>query len=242
MNDVQQKDLPDCCAPQKLPNDALWIAQWRETGSRAALTRLVREHAGRMRAMARVWSRDTALQDDLLSEGTIALIACLDGYVPRENIGFFAYARPFVRAAMRRTFYQECSIVTFPLHAIRLLQEGRASPLDHALFRGASHPEQLDLTELQLGGETRTGEALLIQGEVDGRRSRALEGALAALTRSDRLLVERHRGEEACSLGDLARRIGVSPMRALRFEARALARLRTQLILQGITSSEGGEP
>lgn len=238
---MQQETFETCAAVPALPEDALWIAEWRETGSCGALARLVRAHAGAVRAMARVWARRTALQDDLVSEGMLALIACLDGYVPRAGVRFFAYARPFVRAAMRRTFYRDALVVAMPLSHVRMLREGRGSAADEALFRGAAHPERLDAPDApDLGAECDTGEAGLIRAEVERGRRVALETALAALTETDRLFVERRRADSPCSLPELARRIGVSPGQAARIEARALARLRTQLILRGVTSSDGG--
>lgn len=240
MNDMQPGHFPDRLAVQATTEESLWIADWRKTGSRQALTRIVQAHAGRIRAMARVWARDTPLQDDLVSEGVIALIGSLRGYVPQDGLGLFAYARPFVRAAMRRTFYQSRSIIDLPLYELRRLREGRASPEEQARYLGATRPEPLEAPESDLGTDNGTGEALLIRAEADADRTQALEAALSGLTRIDRLFVERRRSEDPCSLDVLALRLGISPVQAARIEARALARLRTRLILQGVTSSGMG--
>lgn len=240
---MQQDGFADSYAVEALPEDATWIAQWCKTGSRHALDRLLRANAGRVGAMARAWSRGTSLQDDLVSEGMLALIGCLDGYVPRKNIPFFAYARPFVQAAMRRTFYREKSIVAVPMHHVRVLREGGGSDLDRAFFQAATNPERLDAPDApEIGAECDFGEAILIRTETEGSRGQALEAALAALPERDRLFVERHRVESADSVTDLACRLGVSKAQALQIEARALSRLKTQLIRRGVTSAnaEGG--
>lgn len=238
MKDVPRAEFLDRHA---VPDDAFWIARWRATGCRIALDRLVRANSGRLRAMARGWSREAHRQDDLVSEGVLALIGCLGGYAPREGVPFFAYARPFVRAAMRRCFYRDAAIVAVPLHHVRALREGRGSELDRALVHAATCPERLDAPDApELGADAETAEALLLRNEVDGARSRALDDALAVLSETERLLVERRRMDGACSLPDIARRIGVTPTQARKMEVRALARLRMQLILRGVTSASLG--
>lgn len=237
------KDIPAAEFPDRhvMPDDAVWIARWQETGCRIALERLVRANAGRIRAMAQVWSRDPHRRDDLVSEGVLALIGCLGGYTAREDVPFFAYARPFVRAAMRTCFYRDVAIVAVPLHHVRALREGRGSDLDRALVHAATSPERLDAPDApELGGDADTAETLLLQNEVDSARSVALDDALATLSETERAFVERRRMGDACSLPDIARRIGVTPAQARKMEARSLARLRTQLILRGVTSASLG--
>ena len=236
---MQQGGFADCRAVEALQEDATWIAEWRETGSRRAFDRLLRANAGRVVTMARAWSRGTSMQDDLVSEGMLALIACLSGYAPRENIPFFAYARPFVRAAMKRTFYGEKSIVALPMHHVRVLREGGGTALDRAFFQAATNPERLDGPDApELGTDCDSGEASLIRVQTEDLRIRALDAALAALPERDRLFVERRRAESAGSVSDLAHRLGMSKAQALQSEARALSRLRTQLIRRGVTSAE----
>ena len=239
MKDMQD-DGPEAPA-DGVADHAVWIADWRITGSRAALDRLVRAHAGQVRAMARSWSREAHRQDDLVSEGTLALIACLPGYAARPGVPFFAYARPFVRAAMRRTFFRDASVVAVPLHHVRALREGRGSDLDRALVQAATHPARLDGPDApELGSEDESPEAALIRSEADCARTSALDAALAALSETERLFVERRRAGAAGGVSDLARQFGVNPTQARKMEARALARLRMQLILRGVTSSSMG--
>lgn len=203
-----------------------------------ALDDLLRAHWDRVRGMARSWSRIPALQDDLVSEGMLALIRCLDGYEPRADVPFFAYARPFVRAAMRQAYFRETCILSVPMHHLRSLREGKASELDALLFRSATRPERLDgeeAPELRCDGDS--GEGALIRAEAERRRGTALESALAALSETDRALVERRR--DGGTAGP-ARRAAADA--GPRLEARALARLRTQLMLRGVTSAEAGAP
>lgn len=241
MKEMPRAEFLERHVVQALPEDAIRIARWRETGDRTALDGLLRSNAGRIRAMARVLSREAHRQDDLVSEGMLALIGCLHGYTPRENVPFFAYARPFVRAAMRRCFYRDASIVAVPLHHVRALREGRGSDLDRALVHAATCPERLDAPDApELGTDAETAEASLIRTEADCARSRALDAALAALSETERLFVERRRADADCSVTDLARQIGVNQAQARKIEARALARLRTQLILRGVTSASMG--
>ena len=238
MKDMPRAEFRDL---HDVPVDAVWIAQWRDTGCPIALDRLVRANAGRLRAMARGWSREAHRQDDLVSEGVLALIGCLGSYASREDVPFFAYARPFVRAAMRRCFYRDATIVSVPLHQVRALRQGRGSELDRALVHAATRPERLDAPDApELGADADTAEALLLRNEVDGARSRALDDALAVLSDTERLLVERRRSDGACTLPDIASRIGVTPTQARKMEARALARLRMQLMLRGVTSASLG--
>lgn len=227
--------------PAPLTDEARWIAQWRDTGCPAALDRLLRANAGRLRAMARVWSREAYRQDDLVSEGTIALIGCLDGYRPRDGVPFFAYARPFVRAAMRRCFYRDAAIVAVPLHHIRALREGRGSDLDRALVQAATRPERIDDPDApQLGDDLDSAEAVLIRREADGARSRALDDALASLSEAERQFIDRRRAGEDGHLTDHAGPAGMNPSQTRKIEARAFARLRAQLILRGVTSAHVG--
>lgn len=239
MKDLQHDDFPDRASLSELPQDAVWIAQWREMGCRRALGHLLRANSGNVVAMARGWSRGMALQDDLVSEGMLALIGCLDGYVPRADVPFFAYARPFVRAAMRRAFYREGTILAVPMHHFRALREKSMSAYDEARLRAARNPERLDEVDgPELEADCDTAEARLIRAEAERRRRRALDAALSALSDTDRMFVERRCSSGAGSLSDLARRRGLSDAKALRMEARALARLRTQLILGGVTTAD----
>lgn len=241
MKDLQHDDFSEFGAVPVLPEDAVWIAAWREMGCRDALERLLRANEGRVRAMARAWSNGTSLQDDLVSEGMLALIACLPGYLPRPDVPFFAYARPFVRAAMRRMYYRDAAIVSVPLHHVRALRRMTASPLDQARFRAVTNPERLDAENAtELEADCDSGETALIRAEAERRRQRALDSALAALSETDRLFVERRRDDSAGSLSGLARNRGLSDAQALQMEARAMARLRSQLILQGVTSADAG--
>lgn len=235
MKDLQHEDIADSEPVLALPESTPGLSKWREMGARDALDGLLRENSERVRAMARSWSRVPSLQDDLISEGMLALIACLDTYEPRANVPFFAYASPFVRAAMRRTYYRETCILSVPLHHIRSLREGKGSELDAALFRSATNPERLDAENApELGSDGDTGEAALIRAEAETWRGKALESALAALSDTDRALVERRRnGGEAG-----AEQRGKT--QTLQMEARAMARLRTQLILRGVTSADAG--
>lgn len=230
-------------AAPSLPDEARWIAEWCDTGSTAALDRLLRANAAHIRAMARVWSRDACRQDDLVSEGTIALICCLSGYGPREGVPPFAYARPFVHAAMRRCFYRDAAIVAVPLHHIRALREGHGSDLDRAWLQAATRPERIDDPDAaQLGNDLESAEAVLIRHETDGAQSRALDDALSFLSETERLFIERRRaGDDGCPV-DLAHRAGLNQSQARKIEARALARLRTRLLMRGITSAHFGSP
>jgi RNA polymerase sigma factor (sigma-70 family) len=239
MKDMRQADFRDGHAVTMPPCDeVVWIAQWRQTGSRAALDLLLRANSGRIRAMARVWSRDTHRQDDLVSEGMLALIGCLAGYIPHDGVPFFAYARPFVRAAMRKTYFRDVAIVAVPMHHVRSLQEGRCSDLDRAFMRAATCPERLDAPDApELGVDTETAEAAIIRSEADMARSSALDAALAALTDTERLFIERRRADGDAGIGVLAGQVGLSQTQARKIEARALARLRAQLIMRGVTSA-----
>jgi len=218
--------------------EAAWIAAWRDTGSTAALTRLLQANSGRIRAMARAWSREGHRQDDLVSEGTLALIRCLAGYRVQPGVPFFAYARPFVRAAMRRCYFHDSVIVEVPLHHIRALRDGRGSDMDRALLRGASRPDAMDTADtLSLGTDDETGEAALIRGESDLTRRQVLDAVVATLSEVERLLIDRRRADADLSLADLAAQLGLSPEQARKVESRALSRLKAQLSLRGITSA-----
>lgn len=222
-----------------LPDESSWIAEWCQAGCTTALDRLLRANSLAIRAMARGWSRDAHRQDDLVSEGTIALIACLDGYRPHEGVPFFAYARPFVRAAMRRCYYLDAAIVAVPLHHIRALREGRGSNLDRALVRAATHPEPLDGPEAApLGDDLETAEAALIRHESDSARRLLLEEALSSLSESEQLCIRRRAGSDGGPEG--TQRTGLNQTQNRKIEARALARLRAQLILRGVTSASMG--
>lgn len=219
-----------------------WILLWQTERQPAALDSLLRAHASVIRAMARAWTRQSHQWDDLISEGNLALICCIDGYLPREGVPFFAYARPFVRAAMRREVFKNASVVAIPLQHRTAAREGRLGDRDLATLRGAAQPHRMgDAETWELCAPEEPAELAMIRNEEAFARQRVIDAALSRLDHTERLLVERCRSESDLPIASVAASIGTSVERVRKLEARAFARMKAQFIRIGVTSAQVGD-
>jgi len=219
-----------------------WIAQWQSDRAPAALDNLLRAHASLIRAMARAWSTEAHQWDDLVSEGNLALICCIDGFAPRDGVPFFAYARPFVRAAMRKEMLRNIAVVAIPPQHQRAAREGRLGDRDLAALRGAARPQRIDdIDGWDLCAHEEPAELVMISAEDADARRRIVDAALSRLSSTERLLIERCRCESDLPLATVAARAGMSVERIRKMEARALARMKAQFIRHGVTSAQIGE-
>lgn len=219
-----------------------WISRWQADREPAALDSLLRAHASVLRSMARAWTTQAHQWDDLISEGNLALICCIDGYVPREGVPFFAYARPFVRAAMRREVFKNAAVVAIPLQHRRAAREGRLGDRELATLRGAAHPHRMgDAETWELCAPEDPAELTMIRTEEAFARQRIIDAALSRLSNTERLLVERCRSESDLPLAAVAASVGTSVARIRQMEARAFSRMKAQFIRSGVTSAQVGD-
>lgn len=219
-----------------------WISRWQRDRDPAALDSLLRAHASVIRSMARAWTPQAHQWDDLISEGNLALICCIDGYAPREGVPFFAYARPFVRAAMRREVFKSAAVVDIPLQHRRAAREGRLGDRDLATLRGAAQPHRMDDSDIwDLCAPEEPAELAMIRTEETQARKRLIDAALSRLSNTERLLVERCRTESRLPLAAVAASVGTSVDRIRKMEARAFARMKAQFIRIGVTSARVGD-
>jgi len=82
-------------------NHSLWDAF--KQGDEPARTRLLQEHLGLVHHVARQMSRTLAVRadfDELVSAGTMGLIAALDGFEPARGLAFSTFAAPRIRGAI----------------------------------------------------------------------------------------------------------------------------------------------
>ncbi|MFD2739566.1 sigma-70 family RNA polymerase sigma factor [Sulfitobacter aestuarii] len=216
------------------------IARYQTARCALALDRLTRHFAPHIHTMARRRARGEDYFEDLVSEGQIALIRCLASYEPRGEIPFFAYAKPFIRAALSAAIRQQISQVSIPRQHLRAAAQGEDAQ-QAALVRAARRSDSYEaLAEGLALVDEQNGESLLLRGERDSQHQRLFEGALAQLSPTEQALVTRHRQGGDVGISVIAKKLGMRDDTALKLEKRALARMKTYFLLQGLTPAQLG--
>ena len=222
----QQKDDPSILQDIKI---------WKETGSQAAMLRLIDAHESRIRRMARKRAHDSDLCQDLISVGRMALYNAIDRYTPKPGIPFFAYATRFIRKAMHDELNLINNIVDIPKHKVREAKAGKLDEMEVELINEARHTADIDdiYDTASCAALVSTDTTLIEKQNRQGMRSE-LEKAMECLTPGESLLIKRRLNGDNPENEPIENLDMASP-RMRKMEKRALMRLKTTLLRQGFT-------
>lgn len=217
-----------------LEQERSWIAAWQQNADRDALSQLIASILPRIRAVARRCSREQ--DEDLTTEGVLAVIESLQRYHPQGDIPFFAYAAPAVRGAIFRAFAAQSQSVSIPERHLRDAASGRMAAAKAAVIAQSLQSEPYDP---QLCQQTSpTTEDLALGRERQAQLRAAVAKALSRLERTERHLIVRHILNEDVALETLAQRLHLPLARARMIEGRALHKMRNALMNNGFGMSD----
>ena len=114
-------------------------------GDRAARGQLVDAHLGLVRAVAERYSGYGLEFDDLVQEGSIGLLAAIEGYDPARGVSFASYAGFSVRRAIRRALTEQSRLIRLPKQIVE-----RRRVIDRVgslLLQAGRRPSAADLAE-----------------------------------------------------------------------------------------------
>jgi RNA polymerase primary sigma factor len=235
-------------------------------GDRRAQERIVRDHLGAVRAIARAFRGLGLPLDDLVQEGSIGLLEAIDDYDPARG-SFDSYARLRIRRAVRNALTDQARLIRLPKHVVerrraidraeaRLSATGTPSLSDLASASGltvadvvearrfTAPPVSLDAPVLPDGSPL---EALVADPNAEDpvaetvlhEDGRLLARALAQLSYRQRRVVCAQLGLDGrARVGGVAvaEELGLSPRRAQTIGREALYRLREDLQLAGFAA------
>ena len=227
-------------------------------GDRVARTRLVEEHMGLVRSLARRY-RDRGLPvEDLVQEGAIALVRAIDEYDPSRGASFSTYAFWRVRAAVTHALTARGRLIRVPRPVlerrrqvtaarIRLAAAGREPTIDQLVETTQLSPHEVaealaPTTVASLDQRAEDGAARddLVASDpaespeaqaVDHERARAVRTALQHLRGRKRTIVSRHFGLDGApeTLTEIAEDLRLSPERTRALKDEALHELAREL-------------
>lgn len=236
------------------PGHSERLAARARRGDRVARTRLVEEHMGIVRSVARRYRNLGLPVEDLVQEGAIGLLAAVDDYDPDRGTSFSTHAFWRVRAAITRAVTARGNLVRVPRPVLErrrhvaaarsaLLSAGREPSMDDLCSATALAPKEvaealapLHLVSLDGVVSDRTPltddpaerpDALLVAAT----ERRALHSALRRLRPREQTIVVRHFGidREPETLTEIATDMRLSPERTRALKDEALRELASDL-------------
>lgn len=219
------------------------IRRWQDEGDRRALELLLRSHARQAWSQALRYADNPVDLDDLVAEGMIGLMRAADSFDRKLELRFSTYAAYWVMNGVFSALSRIGTVIDMPVrtyldarmgrlsgdeNGLTLLATQGALPLD-AGGEGQSLADRLACTATTPAenAELHSGQALL---------SRLLADALATLDPEDQAIIQRRRlaAEPEC-VETVASDLGMSAQRLKQMEARALNRLRRNLLALGFS-------
>ena len=227
--------------------------EYRRTRDRGLRNRLIEEHAGLARALARRFANRSEPLDDLEQVAILGVLKAIERYDPERGTPFGAFAVPTVVGELRRHFRDRGWMVRVPrrvqdLHlrigavVAELSQQLGRSPTAREIADAAGvrdedvlealdagnryRPNSLDLAPTGVDADARLGRSDVELGSVEDRA--ALLQLLRRLPeREQRVMYMRY--FEDMTQAEIAEAIGVSQMHVSRLLTRSLDRLNTDV-------------
>lgn len=219
------------------------IRRWQDEGDRSALDLLVRSHLRQVWSQARRFSSNSADLDDLVAEGTVGLMRAADSFDLELNLRFSTYAAYWVKNGVFSALSQISTVIDVPDRVLRAARTGRQDETDTGLSLLATlgtlpldaGGEGLSLSEQIPCGGITPAEMFETHSAQSGL-SQLLADAIAPLDPTDQEIIKRRRlaAEPECA-ETVAQDLGMSAQRLKQTEARALNRLRRNLLAHGFT-------
>lgn len=219
------------------------IRRWQDEGDRRALELLVRSHARQAWSQALRYADNPVDLDDLVAEGLVGLMRAADSFDRKRNLRFSTYAAYWVMNSVFVALSRIRTVIDMPsrtyldarmgrLHRdemglTALATQGTLS-LD-AVADGLSLAERLPCSCMTPAEETelRSAQALLC---------RVLSDALATLSLTEQAIINRRMlAAEPERAEVIADDLGMTVHRLRQTEARALSRLRRDLVARGFS-------
>lgn len=204
------------------------LLAWQNGHDAAGIDEILRACRPRIAAMARRISSEHA--EDLAAEGMLALMRAARRWQPVGDLPFISYGGIAARHAMVSALQRLRSGLSVPERHLRDVMSGRDGSEDADALRVLMVGEVFDEA---MAPASPAAEDEALRRERHALSRRLLAEALRGLGAEERRLVVEHRLHERSDIASLARRLGISPLRARQLEERALQKMRNALLRGG---------
>lgn len=163
------------------------------------------------------------------------MMHALERYEPRPGIPFFAYAAPYIRAAMAKEATFSLSIVDIPERHLRDARAGQMDADAAALVHESRYVTDIDdLHEVTPSSSAVTAETALSQKQISAQLRHHFRQALEQLSKEEAEVI-RWRAAGGGEIRTLAERLDITADKVRKIEFRAMARMKSFLLRQGVT-------
>lgn len=202
-------------------DERLLIERWQKRRESAALETLVLSHARMAFQFAHRLGKDRTEQEELVSEGLLALVRAADMFDLSRDVRFSTYARWWVKNGAMKALSRMRAVVEIPAGA----RTGIAWPKTQTL-------EEEDLQQAGLS-QLNPEEQMIEKSSKDALRNRVVD-TIAGLDPIDREVVLcRSIKSPPEDIAALAGRLGYTVDKLRQLERRAMMRLRYGLVSGG---------
>ncbi len=208
-----------------LDDERMLIERWQKRRDSAALETLVLSHARMAFQFAHRLGKDRTEQEELVSEGLLALVRAADMFDLKHEVRFSTYARWWVKNGAMKALSSLRAVVEVPAGA----RAGMPWPKTQTL-------EEEDLQRAGMA-QLNPEEQLIEKSSHDAMRSR-VASSIAGLDPIDREVVLcRSMKSPPEDIAALAGRLGFTVEKLRQLERRAMMRLRYGLVAGGAQTS-----
>jgi RNA polymerase sigma-B factor len=202
--------------------------------------RLIEQHMGLVRSIARRYARRGEPVDDLVQVGAIGLIKAVDRFEPTRGRDLRASAVPAIEGEIRHHLRDRAALVRTPRPVRELAARAHAARTEATASLGRE-PTVAELAAALGAPEAAVGEALgagqppleldpdRVASEDHGDERALLAAGMSALSDRERRILHL-RYEEDRSQAQIAREVGLSQAQVSRLIRRALDRLRAVVV------------
>lgn len=186
--------------------------------------KLATDNIGYVVSIAKQYAGRGVAMDDLVSEGSMAMVDAARKFDPTRGKRFVSYAAPFIRHAMERAIEQQAGLYRVPRSEATRETKKRKMPLsvDEPIPHGATNG--FNLLSVLANGNVRQADDVLQDSETEDE----LKGLLGALDDREKEVVTRlyGLGSSTYTMAEIADNMGLKRERVRQIRDKAVRKLR----------------